>query len=252
MKMMIGSGRLHKATIATTLTWLSLTCCSTNAFTSTARSVLTTPAVFSSKSFCRHPGSTHLTMTSSSDSSKTETFMEYMSKACSEALSRPVKLEPARGGGASGGGGASTSAAVDSLTDTKYFIKAASASGGGGDMLRAEYMGVKEMSESETIKVPAPIAYGIHDSGLMRSRAFVVFEYLNFCGGGSGYELGKQLAKVCYAFKYYSSEVHINFILITIELSTLPRCIAPSAPMVNLVFILIIRLEQHLSLTYLG
>merc|ERR1719223_1579309 len=63
-------------------------------------------------------------------------------------------------------------------------------------MLRAEYMGVKEMSESDTIKVPAPIAYGIHDAGLMRSRAFVVFEYLNFCGGGSGYDLGKQLAKM--------------------------------------------------------
>ena len=61
-------------------------------------------------------------------------------------------------------------------------------------MLRAEYMGVKEMSETNTIRVPKPIAFGVYED---RNQAFAVFEYLNFGGrGGSQYELGKQLAQM--------------------------------------------------------
>jgi len=58
-------------------------------------------------------------------------------------------------------------------------------------MLRAEYMGVKEMSDTNTIRVPKPVAFGEHEN-----RAFVIFEYLEFTGGGSQYELGNQLAKM--------------------------------------------------------
>lgn len=47
------------------------------------------------------------------------------------------------------------------------------------------------MALTKTIQVPTPIAFGTHDR-----RAFVLFEYLDFCGGGSQYELGVQLAKV--------------------------------------------------------
>lgn len=128
-----------------------------------------------------------------------ETLLDSMSKACTESLGREVKLEPARGGGASGGGGASVSAAIDSTTGQKYFIKSASTSGGGSSMLHAEYMGVKEMAETDTIKVPNPIAFGEHH-GAPRDIAFVVFEYLEFSGGGSGYELGQHLAKMHKSF----------------------------------------------------
>ena len=124
-----------------------------------------------------------------------ETLLDSMSKACTEALGREIKFQPARGGGASGGGGASVSAAVDEKTGEKYFIKSASVSGGGSKMLHAEYMGVKEMSETNSIKVPKPIAFGEHH-GAPRDVAFVVFEYLEFSGGGSGYELGQNLAKM--------------------------------------------------------
>jgi fructosamine-3-kinase len=122
-----------------------------------------------------------------------QTMLDVMSDACSKALGKQVKLEPASGGGASGGGGASTSAVVDPETGTKYFVKSASAASGGGKMLRAEYEGVKAMADTNTIRVPRPIAYG---EGGPRNTAFVVFEYLQFCGGGSQYELGQNLAKL--------------------------------------------------------
>ncbi len=125
--------------------------------------------------------------------------MDSMSKACTDALGREVILKPTRGGGASGGGGASVSAAIDESTGEKYFIKSASACGGGSSMLRAEYIGVKEMFQTDTIKVPKPIAFGEHH-GAPRDVAFVVFEYLEFSGGGSGFELGQNLAKMHRSF----------------------------------------------------
>ncbi len=122
------------------------------------------------------------------------TLLETMSKACSKSIGQTVELEPASGGGSGGGGGASISAAVDKNTGIKYFIKKASLPSG-SKMLKAEYEGVKAMAESNTIKVPNPIAFG-EFHGEPRNMAFVVFEYLQFCGGGSQYELGQQLAKV--------------------------------------------------------
>ena len=120
-----------------------------------------------------------------------------MSEACTKSLGTPVQLEPASGGGAGGGGGASISAAVDKSSGNKYFIKKASLPSG-SKMLHAEYEGVKSMADTNTIKVPKPIAFG-EFHGEPRNCAFVVFEYLQFCGGGSGYELGQQLAKVRYS-----------------------------------------------------
>jgi len=115
--------------------------------------------------------------------------MDAMSEAVSVSIGKTVHLKPASGGGYSGGGGASTSAVVDPETNHKYFVKSA---GGGHNMLKAEYLGVKAMSETNTIQVPTPIAFGDGPNNV----AFVVFEYLDFCGGGSGYELGVQLAKM--------------------------------------------------------
>ena len=125
------------------------------------------------------------------------TLLETMSEACTKSLGTPVQLEPASGGGAGGGGGASISAAVDKSSGNKYFIKKASLPSG-SKMLHAEYEGVKSMADTNTIKVPKPIAFG-EFHGEPRNCAFVVFEYLQFCGGGSGYELGQQLAKVRYS-----------------------------------------------------
>ena len=58
-------------------------------------------------------------------------------------------------------------------------------------MLRAEYLGVKEMFETHTIRVPQPIAFGE-----FKNKAFVIFEYLEFKGSGSQYELGQKLAQM--------------------------------------------------------
>lgn len=113
--------------------------------------------------------------------------MDALSRAASEALGKPVKFKATSGGGYSGGGGASTSA-VEDEEGTKYFVKAAS---GGKDMLRAEYLGVKDMSDTKTIRVPTPVCYGEY-----QNRAFAVFEYLQFTGGGSQYELGQKLAQM--------------------------------------------------------
>jgi fructosamine-3-kinase len=49
------------------------------------------------------------------------------------------------------------------------------------------------MSDTNTIRVPRPVAYG--EGGPLNS-AFVVFEYLVMGGGGSGRELGAQLAQM--------------------------------------------------------
>ena len=134
-------------------------------------------------------------MSSSSSSSATtqadSSYMAALSQAVSASLGRSVTLEPCTGGGYSGGGGATTSAVMDPSTNTKYFVKAAAASGGGGDMLQAEYTGLKEMADTNTIRVPTPIAFGNYEN-----KAFAIFEYLEFTGGGSQYELGQQLAKM--------------------------------------------------------
>lgn len=123
------------------------------------------------------------------------TFLDSVSQACSQSLGKQLTLKPATGGGASGGGGANVSAAIDAETNTKYFIKSASVSGNASKMLRAEYLGVLHMHQTKTIKVPTPIVFGEHH-GPGRNMAFVVFEYLNFCGGGDQFQLGVQLAKM--------------------------------------------------------
>ncbi|KAL3926141.1 MAG: hypothetical protein SGARI_005697, partial [Bacillariaceae sp.] len=125
-----------------------------------------------------------------SPSSSTNTFIDTVSKAVSDSLGHSVELESTSGGGASGGGGATTGALIDRETNTKYFLKSAR---GGLDMLRAEYEGVKAMSETGQIQVPTPVAFGEHQA---TSQGFAVFEYLDFCGGGSQFELGENLAKM--------------------------------------------------------
>jgi len=114
--------------------------------------------------------------------------MEALSEAATASLGRTVRLQSTVGGGASGGGGASTTAVLDPETNTKYFVKAAR---NGAKMLNAEYEGVKAMSQTNTIRCPRPVATGEY-----MGTAFCIFEYLEFCGGGSQYELGQQLARM--------------------------------------------------------
>lgn len=128
-------------------------------------------------------------------------LLDDVSASVSRALGREVRLEATdgEGGGLSGGGGgAAVSTVTDPDTGTRYFVKSAPISSGGGRMLRAEYLGVKEMAAAaaetgadDAIKVPDPVAYG---EGGPNNEAFVVFEYLRFTGGGSGRELGRRLA----------------------------------------------------------
>merc|ERR1719410_2397398 len=112
----------------------------------------------------RHSSSLSSSSSSSSSQQKklksTKTLMEDISISMSKALNKEVSLSPSSGGGASGGGGASVQAAIDKETNKKYFIKTAPISSGGSKMLRAEYLGVKEMDETNAIKVPKPIAFG--------------------------------------------------------------------------------------------
>lgn len=137
-------------------------------------------------------------------SSTASSFTEAVSAAASEALGRTVELVATSGGGSSGGGGASTSAVLDKETNTKYFLKSAR---NGLDMLRAEYEGVKAMSETGTIQVPTPIAFGQFEK---TGQGFALFEYLEFCGGGSQYDLGVNLAKMHRHFSDKGFGFHID------------------------------------------
>ena len=125
-------------------------------------------------------------------SSTAASFTEAVSEAASKALGKKVKLVSTSGGGYSGGGGASTSALLDKETNTKYFLKSAR---NGLAMLRAEYEGVKAMSDTGAIQVPTPIAFGEFEK---TGQGFALFEYLEFCGadGAYQYDLGVNLAKM--------------------------------------------------------
>jgi hypothetical protein len=157
--------------------------CAVNAFSKNA------PNVIQNRGSLHRRGPLYMSSTSSS-LPESSTFLDAVSAAASEALGRNVELVATSGGGFAGGGGASTSALLDKVTDTKYFLKSAR---GGLDMLRGEYEGVKAMSETGSIQVPTPIAFGEYET---TGQAFVLFDYLIFCGGGSQYELGVMLAKV--------------------------------------------------------
>ncbi|CAM9386519.1 unnamed protein product, partial [Phaeothamnion confervicola] len=96
-------------------------------------------------------------------------------------------------GRSGGGGGAAVGTIVDAGgSDAKFFFKSTGISG--FDMLNAEYVGVKEMAKTTTVRVPEPVCVGTS-----ASNAFLVFEYLNMGrGGGAGgaAEFGRQLARM--------------------------------------------------------
>ncbi|GMH73061.1 hypothetical protein TL16_g06085, partial [Triparma laevis f. inornata] len=94
-------------------------------------------------------------------------------------------------GGGGGSGFASTGVCEDTSTSKHYFYKKGSGSAD-EKMLHAEFEGVKEMFQTNTIRVPEPLAFGSKDE--YESGPFVVFEYLDIGGGGDGKEMGRKLA----------------------------------------------------------
>ena len=94
------------------------------------------------------------------------------------------------GGNLGGNAWATTGVIKNELSesDKQYFFKAAS-SMSGITMLQAEFEGVKEMFNTNTIKVPEPICFGTTDYG-----GFIILEKLNFGGYSEGESYGKKLA----------------------------------------------------------
>ncbi len=98
-------------------------------------------------------------------------------------------LRPKGGGG--GSAFAQTGVVEDISTGEKYFYKKGSTEAD-NRMLHAEYSGVKEISETRTIRVPTPLSFA--SKGEYATGPFVVFEYLNLGGGGSAKDMGTDLA----------------------------------------------------------
>jgi len=114
-------------------------------------------------------------------------MFEVMSKSVAEATGQvSVQLKSA-GSGFGGGGGAAVGTVEDAATGKRYFYKSGSLAQ--FDMLRAEYMGVKAMHDTHTIRVPEPICIGTADY-----NSFVVFEHLPMGGHGDPARAGRELA----------------------------------------------------------
>ncbi|KAG5180102.1 Fructosamine/Ketosamine-3-kinase [Tribonema minus] len=118
--------------------------------------------------------------------------LEKISDDISKELGVPFKASfSSRGSG--GGSGASVGTITDSAgSGHKFFCKSGDAAD--FDMLRAEYLGLKEMYETRTIRVPRPIC-----TGLVGNQSYAVFEYLAMGvsrGAESAREMGRGLAKM--------------------------------------------------------
>lgn len=74
-------------------------------------------------------------------------------------------------------------------SNREYFCKTTSLSS--SPMLAAEYEGIKEIYNSNSIRVPKPIAISAHDF-----TSFVIFEKLDLGGSGDGERMGKELCNM--------------------------------------------------------
>lgn len=89
----------------------------------------------------------------------------------------------------SGGSGASAFVIEDKEEKISYFVKQSDLSR--FEMLRCEFEGIREMSETKTIKVPKPICFGTSEY-----NSFVVFEKLSLGGCGDVKLGGEKLAQM--------------------------------------------------------
>ena len=85
------------------------------------------------------------------------------------------------------GGGCINSAFRLDGSNTSYFVKTNSAHL--EFMFEAEAAGLQAMADTNTIRVPRPVCFGVAES-----HSYLVMEYLHFGGGSSAAALGEQLA----------------------------------------------------------
>jgi len=111
-----------------------------------------------------------------------------IAKKISQATGKPFEIQDRR---SVGGGSINQSYAITDGTDT-YFLKFNSASE--YEMFAAEAVGLKEMYETHTIRIPQPICWGTTENA-----AYIAMEWLEF-GRGGGSEvwetMGEQLAQM--------------------------------------------------------
>ena len=110
-------------------------------------------------------------------------------------LDRP-ELQYLQSGTGGGGGGTSVFTLVDPETGSKFFGKTAPLSSRGGPMLLGEKSSLQTMYDTQTLRVPKPLAYG---EGGDDSSAFLIVEHLEMTPRtpvGAMYQLGQQLAKL--------------------------------------------------------
>ncbi|MFW6264445.1 MAG: fructosamine kinase family protein, partial [Cyanobacteriota bacterium] len=111
---------------------------------------------------------------------------EQIAQAISKATGETFTIENRR----SVSGGSINQSYSISNSDRTYFLKLNQASQVG--MFEAEALGLEEMYETQTIRVPKPICWGMADSS-----AYIVMEWLEFGRGGSTEswaEMGRKLA----------------------------------------------------------
>jgi protein-ribulosamine 3-kinase len=111
------------------------------------------------------------------------TFWQEVEQSLSATLGSPVHLDVP----STVGGGCINQAFRVNSNEGPFFVKVNSADA--LDMFTAEAEGLEELEQSESLRVPNPLAWGV--SG---SQAFLVLEYLELGGSGSSAALGEGLA----------------------------------------------------------
>jgi fructosamine-3-kinase len=175
---------------------MTSSCQSSSSFTTTALASSSSSGNTNGDGGNGASSSTHpATTATSTSSSNTDSYIQVLSKAVSEALGTTIELEmSSTSGGSSGGSGATTLVVQDKdVPSSKYFVKSTSNSEKNQQMMYGEYCSVQAIYQTHTIRVPQPIAYGNYIPG---SRTFIILEYLQFASSPSQYTLGQHLAQL--------------------------------------------------------
>jgi fructosamine-3-kinase len=111
--------------------------------------------------------------------------LDKMGQDITAAIGKPF-LPVVWTGGSAGGGGAAVGTVADAQ-GREYFVKKGNLYS--FDMLHAEYQGIKEIFQTNTIQVPQPICVGTADHD-----AYAVFEKVSMGGYGDPKRFATQLA----------------------------------------------------------
>eukprot|EP00166_Cyanidium_caldarium_P002120 ctg_2148.g334 len=118
-----------------------------------------------------------------------DALSDAICKSISEAIGKPFRGR-VRGGGLGGSwSSASLLRSDDGGEGEDFFVKLGAPEA--VSMFSAEFEGLREMQQTQSVRVPAPVCYGIAER-----RSFIVMESLNLVAGGadSYRQLGEQLA----------------------------------------------------------